>query len=306
MPLALFLISVLVSSSMYLSTQRVMQDSEVNQALVASTAAFYTASSSAEVSWTEVGAESSQRRIEAFRAVSDNPSEEGALADALGDEGHLELNQGIESDEERRNLSATQGAFTEVYYQSSAEVFLAEVPPDEVIDALEVEYCAEDSTDPCPEIIVEWFRLGEGFRFQDLAELIDQPTDTSPINPCVVIPQTNVTRCVVRSSSGSQGALQLSESSDDERFLRSFRLTTDFPAYDYLVRFRALDKQPFHFRAHGLRAGLVTGLPSHAFEVDETGSTKFSYRRIRQQQAVSGGLQDGLEFVHYAHEVANK
>lgn len=302
MPLALFLISVLVSSSMYLSVQRVMQDSEVNQALVASTAAFYTASSSAEVTWSDVEPESSLKRLEAFRTVAD--SSEGGLS-GLGEGAALELNQGIESQEAQRRLSAHEVAFVEEYYQSSAEIALFEVPADEIIDSLEVDYCARDSSDPCPEIIVEWFRLGQGFRFQDLQRLDDLPADTSPISPCVDIPETEMTRCVVRSSMGSRGDLSLSNTSDDD-FLRSFELRTDFPAYDYLVRFRSLDKKPFHFRAQGRKAGVVTGLPSNALEIDETGVTRFSYRRIRQQQAVSGGLQDGLEFVHYSHEVANK
>lgn len=305
MPLALFLISVLVSSSMYLSVQRVMQDSEVNQALVASTAAFYTASSSAEVSWSDVSTGSALKRVEAFRAVANQPSSESGLA-AFGEESSLELNQGIESDEAKRGLSASESSFVELYYQSSAEVFLYEVPADEVIDSLQVDYCAKDSPDLCPEIIVEWFRLGQGFRFQDLQELVDLPADTSPVNPCMDIPGTQMTRCVLRSSSGSRGDLELDDASDDVRFRRSFELRTDFPAYDYLVRFRSLDKKPFYFHVQGRKAGVVTGLPSNAFEVDEIGVTRFSYRRIRQQQAVSGGLQDGLEFVHYAHEVANK
>jgi hypothetical protein len=56
----------------------------------------------------------------------------------------------------------------------------------------------------------------------------------------------------------------------------------------------------------GLKNGKRTGLPTVFFEVDELGQTRNTFRRIREQQMVSGGLQDGLEFVHYSEIVENK
>ena len=303
MPFILFLISIIVSSSFYLVLERVTQDSAVNQALLASTAAFYTANSSAEVSWTEVLPEDSFQRITHFddkvRAKTD--AFELALED--GEVDSLELNQGVRSTIVQRNKTLSTDPFAEDFYQSSGEVFLYKVPPDEVIDAVLVEYCSKE---PCPELIIEWFRLEANFRFHDLEELKDLHSDPSPINPCLDNSMTRIRRCVVRSSSVSKDVLQVKNSSDDTNFLRSFELQTDFPSYHYLIRFRTLDRTAVHFQMSGLKNGKRTGLPTVFFEVDELGQTRNTFRRIREQQMVSGGLQDGLEFVHFAEMVGDK
>jgi|GEM_PF-3225091 len=304
MPFILFLISILVSSSFYLVLERVTQDSAVNQALLASTAAFYTANSSAELSWSEVVPEQSLKRVSVFHEVA-RTSNEFRLSSAEGDSSALEYNQGIESIVAQRKKSLKPDPLTDIFYQSSAEIFLYEVPPDEVIDEVLVDYCF--SLDKiCPELIIEWFRLDQDFRFHDLEELEDLHSETSPINPCLDNSMTKIRRCVVRDSSGPKDGLDIENSSTDHRFLKSFELQTDFPTYHYLVRFRSLDRTAFHFRIGGLKNGKRIGLPTAYFEVDELGQTRNTFRRIRQQQMVTGGLQDGLEFVHFSEIMEDK
>jgi hypothetical protein len=303
MPFILFLISVIVSSSFYLVLERVTQDSAVNQALLASTAAFYTANSSAEVSWTEVLPEDSFQRVSHFDDKARAKADAFELALEDGEVDSLELNQGVRSTIVQRNKTLSTDPFAEDFYQSSGEVFLYKVPPDQVIDAVVVDYCFEE---PCPELIIEWFRLESNFRFHELEELKDLHSDPSPINPCLDNAMTRIRRCVVRSSSGSKDVLQVKNSSSDMNFLRSFELQTDFPSYHYLIRFRTLDRTAVNFQMNGLKNGKRTGLPTVFFEVDELGQTRNTFRRIREQQMVSGGLQDGLEFVHYAEIVEDK
>lgn len=298
MPYILFLISILVSSSFYLVLERVTQDSAVNQALLASTAAFYTANSSAEVSWMEVVPEESLEKIPVFesRMAAADAKFETLLDDGWEAGGGLELNRGIESRIVQRSKSLAASSFVETFYQSSGEVFLYEVPPDEVVDSVRVEYCVGDES--CPELIIEWFRLDRSFRFHDLEELKDLPSDLSPLNPCLDNNLMKIRRCVVRSSSGSKDALALGSG--------FFELRTDFPSYHYLIRFRSLDRTSFHFRMAGMKNAKEVGLPTVFFEVDELGRTRNTFRRIQEHQMVSGGLQDGLEFVHFAEKMENK
>lgn len=240
----------------------------------------------------EVVPEESLEKISAFesRVAAVNAGFEAVLEDGL------ELNQGIESEIVRRSKSLAAPSFVETFYQSSGEVFLYEVPPDQVVDSVKVEYCIGD--DSCPELIIEWFRLDQGFRFHDVEELKDLPSDPSPLNPCLDNALTKIRRCVVRSSAGSKDALTIGSN--------FFELRTDFPSYHYLLRFRSLDRSLFHFRMAGVKNGKEVGLPTAFFEVDELGRTRNTFRRIQQQQMVSGGLQDGLEFVHFAEQVENK
>jgi len=298
MPYILFLISILVSSSFYVVLERVTQDSAVNQALLASTAAFYTANSSAEVSWMEVVPEESLEKIPVFesRMAAADAKFETLLDDGWEEGGGLELNRGVESRIVQRSKSLATASLVDTFYQSSGEVFLYEVPPDEVVDSVKVEYCMGD--EPCPELIIEWFRLDQSFRFHDLEELKELPSDPDLLNPCLENVFTKIRRCVVRSSSETKDALTVGSG--------FFELRTDFPSYHYLIRFRSLDRTLFHFRMFGVKNEKEVGLPTVFFEVDELGKTRNTFRRIQEQQMVSGGLQDGLEFVHFAEWVENK
>jgi len=321
MPLAIFLISVIVSSSLYVSTARISQDSQVNQALVASTSAFYTASSSAEVTWTEVTPENSEEIVEVFQAQDtgtgiDQSQDYLPQVFSSFDENHdsLEFNKGIEAKSARTGLSMSDvSSFVDQHFQSSAEVFLYQVPPSKAIDSIQVDYCSKDAGGTCPDLIVEWFRLKSSFQFQKLDELVMKVPDLNPLESCMDLTEMGIERCVVRvssSDSGSKLALKYSSAGSDSLYKRSLNLTTQFTGGDhYLFRFRSEDKIPFHFEIYGKNGSMSqqkAPLPTAYKEVDEIGMARFSFRRIREQQQVSGGLQDGLEFVHFAEMVENK
>jgi len=288
MPFFLFLVSLLVSFSMFLTVHRVVQDAAFDQQLVASSAAFMLASSE------------TQGRFSALRAEGNVGAE---LDQGLGDQ--FVYNQDVPVQFVQSSFSNIPDPFLEEFFQSSGEISLLNIPPEQAIDAVEVDYCGA-SDDVCEDLIIEWFRIGQNFQFQQLEKVKDLESDTSPINPCFDIPMTDTQRCFRMSRKGSIGPLTISSSSSDQRFTHSFRLQTDFPSYRYLIRFRSEKRIPFLFNVTGIKAGKRVPIPMAFVEADAIGEARSSLRRVREQRMVSAGLQDGLDFVHYSHSVANK
>jgi len=313
MPLALFLISLIVSGSLFVTTTRVSQDSRLQQNLLASTAAFYTAGSSAEVSWAQVTPETSPQLIEAFKSAytdqgGQTPTDyiQQTLASG-GPQATLELNLGIQANAKKNQLSLSKDSLIESFYQNSAEIFLFDVPPDQAVDFLQLEYCQTDDEFTCPDLIIDWMEIKSGFQFQQLQSLVDAPSNTDPISACEDFTDMKIKRCIVKSTSMLSGDLT-SSTPFDSSFSQAIKLKTNFASVKhYLFRFRSIDRNPFSFRLSGSDSlGQTKPLPNTLFEIDEIGTAKSTFRRIRQQRMVSGGLQDGLEFVHYADEVKPK
>ncbi len=313
MPFAIFLVSLLISSSMYASSARVSQDSLVNQTLINSTAAFYTASSSAEVTWSSTKAEDSTKTIAEFTNFrtdqEGSPTTRDLFSDATSsDGGSMVMNQAVDTDSISTQVKLDTKSFVEEHELNSAEVFLYKVPPDKAIDEIRLDYCHEDKDTSCPDLIVEWFRISDtaSLSFLDLESLKDKSSDLNQYNTCLDISEMNAERCVVQTQQGSSSDLDVISNLDETMYQRRIVLNTLFPGNHYLFRFRTRDKSPIHFRLMGVRGGKEAPLPTAYFESDEVGQTQASFRRIRQQQAVSGGLQDGLEYVHYAHQLESK
>ncbi|MDP2691940.1 MAG: hypothetical protein U1C97_03620 [Candidatus Gracilibacteria bacterium] len=316
MPLAIFLITVIISGSLYGSIARVHQDSFVNQTLLASTAAFYTASSSAEVSWTEVNAENSLDVVAAFTGQStdaegESPESQDYLPGLFvdldeDDQKSLELNMGIEAASIQTKVELNESSFVDRYFQSSAEVFLYEVPLDLVIDRIRVDFCL-DKVDTSCTLIVEWFRLDKDeFSFQDVESLADQDWDLSSLSACLEYSELGIKRCVLNSALGSRDQLNFVAPPEGSKYTQSMILSTSLSGYHYLFRFRTMDHEQVHFAMYGESGGDRAALPTAFFEIDELGRSQNSFRRIRQQQVVSGGLQDGLEYAQYSETVQDK
>ncbi|MDF2379307.1 MAG: hypothetical protein P1V18_03750 [Candidatus Gracilibacteria bacterium] len=323
MPLALFLISVIVSGSMFVTLDRVSRDTVMNQALVASTAAFYTASSSAEVTWSQVKAEDSTDIVDVFKKASTDTNEGDAgpreyltkvdygSDDYDVDPTSMEFNQGRVAGARFTGVKIAEQSFVDTYVQSSAEVFMYQVPPDRKTNYIHVDYCETDEA--CPELIVDWFVLQDGFQFQELAEIKDEPSEkNSIINPCLDYTNLKIKRCVLKTDQVAPVLGDFKQgTSVRSGFQKYLELKTVFPANHYLFRFRTVDRSSVRFKIVGRNNGgesdtLDLPLATAFFEVDELGNAGLSFRRVRQQQMVSGGLQDGLEFVHFAETVEEK
>ncbi len=234
----------------------------------------------------------------------------------------MAMNQAVDTDSISTQVKLDTKSFVDQQNLSSAEIFLFEVPIDKAINDIQLDYCdkKKDTSDEgqCPELIIEWFKFrADGqTNFLSLDELKKSPSPKDPLSTCLKIESTNTERCVVMTSEGSTNDIDIKNSISDDTYHRRVTLKTylpgiQHPGYHYLFRFRTKDRKNVHFSIYGLR---TTGggtkkkapLPTAYFESDEVGKTQASFRRIRQQQAVSGGLQDGLEYVHYAHEVGGK
>lgn len=310
MPLILFLISVLISASLFLSVFRVSQDTFLHQKLLESTAAFYTASSSADASFGLIKASKSTEQFKAFEAqkIAQKTSGKPSLSTALSSftQTALELNQERETTPFLTVLSASSSFVPQQYYDSSAEVFLYKLDPNEVVSSIRLDYCLSEVCTTPPELIIDWFELPGSFEFQDLASLKNK-LFPGAVNGCITFPGTTIKRCVQRTKFLTSSDITINTGKAPE-YKKTLLFTTKFGSVShYLFRFRTIDRSLLHFRLMGEKSsGEIVQLQNAVFEADEVGKMKSSFRRIRQQEPVSAGLQDGLEFVHFGQQVKNK
>lgn len=300
MPIAIAVISLVVSSFLTFTVLSVTEENQLNQRLLASTASLYAANSSADVSWFLVKPQKSLETIFKFQQerndASDPPTPKAALK-----KDDIELNLGVAMQTQKTVLRIRPDQFIQRFFQSSAEVFLYDVREDKAVREVVMEYCLLGKS--CPELIIEWFAIGKEIQFQQLQVLKDLTSETAPLSDCFSFPGISVERCAIRTS---QPHPTLSISDGATGFQKKFWLTTRFEALHYLIRFRSVDRTAFDFAMYGKKGETMVALPNTTFEVDETMAMQDAYRRVRQQKAVSGGLQDALEFAHFAENVANK
>jgi len=161
MPWFLFLMSLMVSTSMFLVSQRVVRDVESDRAFVASEAAFWAAESGLEEWWSDAVVEDSAEQRGEFQSLA-------GLKEEGGDDDRLTLNQEVAVNFVQRSFSSDPDPFLSWYEQSSGELFLSDAPVDQAIEALEVDYCLVGES--CPELVIDWFRIGKDFQFQKIRE----------------------------------------------------------------------------------------------------------------------------------------
>lgn len=310
MPTALFLISVIISASFSLTFFRISQDQQINQALLQSTMSLYASNAHAEIA---VSARKPGTSIALPKTIADR---EGEPPSSLADP--MTLNQGIPASAPRRAITTKSDFVPQEYFDSGAEVFLADLKkfPADNIDFIRIEYCdrIKDQA-PCsspPELIVDWFELQSEFRFYDLAELSQVKFENVPLTDCLKPEGLNMRRCVIRTSNiAATNAVQLKNAEAESPYSKALLFRTIFPSVEqYLFRFRTVSGIPIHFRMMGQKGASgvpkIVQLPTAFLESDETATVRSSFRRIRRQQLLSAGLQNALEFVHYGEEVMNK
>lgn len=310
MPFALFLISVVLSASFSLTFFKISQDQEINQALLQSTMSLYAGNAHAEI------AASARRPGTSIALPKTVANREGEMPAALTDE--LSLNQGIPASATRRAITTKSDFVPQEYFDSGAEVFLADLKkfPADNIDYIRIEYCDrvkdQAACSSPPELIIDWFELQSEFRFYDLAELSKVKFENVPLTDCLDQPDLKLKRCVIRTSNiTATNSVQLKNAEADSPYSRVLLFRILFPSVDqYLFRFRTVAGIPIHFRMMGQKGASgvpkIVQLPTAFLESDETASVRSSFRRVRRQQLLSAGLQDALEFVHYGEEVMNK
>lgn len=312
MPLALFLISVIVSGTMIIQVQGISQDSLVNQALVESTAAFYTAGSSAEVSWNVVkladGA-SSVERLGTFTAQKASTQGVSGVQVVSGSDTvtGLEFNKGRSAASGKSLLKNETLAFAEELRAASAEVFFDAGS----LATMKMDYCLT-SAPSCPDLIVEWFEMpkGSGATYDQLSKYELKSRKLSDlIQPCENVTNT-IKRCVTTTRPGRVKGNLTPQSSPlpGSPFRKAISLVGLTSNKSYLVRFRVIGKstEQISYQFYGFDGVKNVALTNSYFEADEVGKAGASTRGIRQQQMVSGGLQSGLEFVHYTRELEIK
>jgi len=324
MPFALFLISVLVSSSMYLSTSRVAQDSLVNQQLVAGTAAFYVAESSAQVTWGELDTETSSELVQDFLDISTD----SGVAVKTAKDFVTEMNSGIEAKrvkaERNTSSSSHRNNFEpQMMFDSGSEFFFYRVKdvPELSFTDFSIDYCIEDQ--PCPDyLVIEWYEFEQDFNFHDLLAVQDDLYDdvihqniisgTPGFDPCYDPPgakNIKVTKCIAHlittlSIYDGEFGLSSGQAADNFSWLHNFRLSMSFPGKHYLVRFKSEDGSDFYFQAYGLRNTSVLSNPSPMYplpnvfmEIDEMGNARGALKRIKEQMKSFGSIQSGLDYV---------
>jgi len=307
MPLAFFLISVILSLSIVLSFSNIAQDSRVNQQLQASTAAFYTAESSRRLAWSEAKTDIAAKGIDDFlaavggekQAKSDKTFLEKTLPDGLT------LNAGVESASRRTQLKAKEKPFNVKFFQPGAELFFFHLREEQDFDTFRIDYCRQDE-EQCPQLLADIFLVKTQIPgFDSLQDFIDHPDqeqfdllrDTMVVNGNIVERATTDTGLSYSTVDGGFADWKQRFSLSGFQFLQG---------YSYLIRFRTLDRNPFHYQLSVIHAGQQKEFPNIVFEVDEISRARAAFRRIREQHQFLGGLQPGLEYVFFAHEFYEK
>lgn len=312
MPIALFLIAAIVSSTMFVHMQSIAQNTPLNDALLASTAAFYAASSSAEITWGVSKSISSAEGLKEFNERRQKNEAERGNKGFLGDvtftggATSLELNKGRVAGSVRTKMTSSPMSFLEEYRQPSGEVLMMDIQPHEAPESFQVDYCIDG--EPCPDLVVEWFRFSKDFSFHDLTSLEDLDNlekleiEESSLSPCITDPVLKTTRCLVNTGeTGDLGGLTVGDSKRPG-YLKGINLRLQGSSYHYLIRFRSDDKSSFYFKIYGLDGvNKEMPLPNTIMETDETGNAGLSFRRIREQKLIHGGFQEGLEYSHFTH-----
>lgn len=322
MPLALFLISSLVSVSMFVSSSRIVQDSQVNNLLLASSRALYASESSRQLAWNQMRPDrSSGKGVEVVRDFIDKSTALGAettdglivnkrlLHDEIKDISATEREKwdvGERVQSVRTLVQSQADAFVKEYYDSSIDFFFYDLQPGQYFSSFVVDYCSTDVSS-CSDLIIEWFeiqRVGFSVEFDSLEQLKDDPFadpyQSSKIGRKVVNSADSVQR-------GQYANLNFSSSADPE-YKKRFTLSSFvFVNNHYLVRFRSQDGKPFHFQVqvHNTTSKPMK-IPNTIFEVDDVSSSDDSFRRVRQQKRFSSGLQPGLEYLMAVDRIIDK
>ncbi len=218
----------------------------------------------------------------------------------------LEANQGVAAKAVHTTVSMDPALSLSFFHQTSGEIFLQALTPDKKIDALRLECGSKRASQPCPELLLEWFEVKSGFQFSDLKTLLKNPATIPIVSGCLELP-IGIKRCVSTSSLPTSSDLSVYPGASGSDFSTLIRLSTRFEnASDILFRFRSLDAKPFDFRLTGEHSGQSVPLPLLEEESSALGKSVQSFRQVSDQHLVSGGLQDTLDFAHYAEEAAAK
>ncbi len=272
-------------------------DQQVGQTFFSTQAAFYAAESAADLARASgrpaLGAELQKSLIKnSQKDFSKNPI-------------ILEANQGVTAKAVHTTASLDPSPQLATFHQSSGEIFLQALPPDKNMDAIRLECGLKASSQACPELLLEWFELKSGFVFADLKTLLAS-SRFQVISGCLDLP-IGIKRCVSTSSFITSSDLSVNSGGSDSNFNSIIRLATRFETgSDYLFHFRSLDAKAFDFRLSGERAGKAVPLPLLEEESSALGKSAQSFAQITDQHLVSGGLQDVLDFAHYAEEAGAK
>lgn len=291
MPFALFFISSLFSVLLSLSVFSVVKQAELDQGRLAVDAAQLAMASTQDQIWSTHRPESLAETIRVLDATQDV------------DELALEYQQGIPVRLEDQDLSPRKETFLELY-DTSSEVLLYDVLPDQAITAVALDVCKEG--EECPEFFLEWFRFPNGFRFQSLDSLYPGDVDRHLEDHCVHN-SGGIRRCVF-SSQDVFLASGIERADVREGYQQSWNWRTNFAAGAYLFRVWFHSKDPVWVRWSGLGADMKTAipLPQQQYSADVRSQAQYSDFSDRVTKRFRSGLQEGLGFVHYADVIENK
>lgn len=290
MPYILFFSGVIVSLFLMFSTLSLYSDIQ------------YSLSQNSFVS-AEVGEESLQHLRWSDEVFSDplnapREFEEVSSKDFLVHD-LLVSQQGKPPDLLEQNASSRMMSIEPEFQRSSVELRLFDGNED--VQHLQFLLCHQH----CPEVFIEWFQFEKGFSLQKLSEMENIEFDKDLEDGCVDLDGLGIKRCFADSSSSflPEG---LGTFPAVDPFLKSYRLRLDFNKYHYVVRLRTQDRSLI-----SMRADMVTDegfMPIFGSFMSSEHSVRYGdvlHHAIEQKQWY-GGLQPGLEFVHFAKELYTK
>lgn len=293
MPIVIIFIAFLFSSLISLQMLTLSQEQIFEKRLFSAGASYFASSSGIDLANAKLRAEKSLEKVTAFQK-KDLPRWEDVFKESV--QSSLEFNQGIPLENSKTFKKTSSNLSFDRYELSSVEVSLMDVLPEDAIDNFRLDYCLKGSS--CPELIVDWFELDQGFSFPALKDIPEK----SPISssPCVSI--SGIKRCAVRSSI-VLNAVRVNQASSDSLYQSLLRLDTPFAGKKgFLIRLWTVNKAVISFELSGEKGGKRVPLPHHFFEID----SQSSVRRLRQKMPVTPGLQDGLGYVLNVDEMGEK
>lgn len=318
MPVALFIVTALISVSMFVSASRIVEEGQVNRLLLSSTSALYASESTRHLAWREMRAD---KGVEVVRDFLDASVERGAQVneelvvdrsflqdeiEGVGGAGSDDWEIGERVKSVRTQVQAQVDAFVKEFDQATGDFFFYDIQPGQYFTSFVIDYCGATAS-TCPDLIIEWFeirRVGLSLEFNKLDELkfasFTDPFEASGIQRFVV----NTADVFQRSQYSN---LSFSTSPEDDYKQRFSLSSFVFVQNHYLIRFRSQNAQEFNFQVQVFDStNNPKKIPNTIFEVDDVGTSDLAFRRIRQQKRVLPGLQPGLEYLHAVDRIIDK
>lgn len=324
-------IAVVIYSVILVDFNLLFKDISVNNDVIASTQAFYTAEGVIEKSLATVNEQEASKRIESFlesqktlRISEDYFNDYNLGAEA----GYLNLQFGLaESDlmaEEalsKNNRAVQSGVYlADAKLLDNASIYgleprrfksfiIREVSNENNFDKIQFDYNlkSEDS-----EVILEIFafpREGENLNFKSFADL-EASLNNNVIHK-VTVNTADPTMNGKTLNLGNGQSLTVRLNSGAGEYKNSISVSVFQPigpnGKNYIIQYQTLDNEAIHYRLSAFRNAKPVVLPNVMQTIDVLGvTTNGLFQRIKFQRETEESLLPGLNFVHFSNQNLHK